>query len=90
MKRDRSLEGRPWCARCHATGVALDLHHKVMKAYDIRAALTADDGEMLCRPCHREETRRQAGELAKTNRLAAKPMTKTAPGAPEIMRRFKQ
>jgi hypothetical protein len=49
--------------------------------------LTAADGEMLCVPCHRGESAKQAGELAHSKRLEANPSTKVAAGPPGLARR---
>lgn len=90
IARDKSPEGLPWCAKCHATGVKLELHHKIMMAYDTRERrLTADDGEMLCVPCHRRETKMQAAELARIRALRESQPTKKAMGETEIQRRFR-
>lgn len=90
IARDKSPEGLPWCAKCHATGVRFELNHKIMMAYDTRQKrLTADDGEMLCVRCHRRETKMQAAELARIRALRENQPTKKAIGETEIQRRFR-
>jgi hypothetical protein len=40
--------------------------------HGLRRPLTAEDGKLLCIPCHQEKTGRKAGERAKGKRLVAK------------------
>lgn len=55
--------------RCEQCGVEapLELHHKTMDAMeaDKSRKLTIDDGEMLCKLCHREITKPQRVDLAR-------------------------
>jgi hypothetical protein len=59
--------------RCGATK-GLEVHHKNMDAMEIDKSreLTADDGLLLCIPCHKEVTKAQAPVLAKAKRREAK------------------
>ena len=40
--------------------------------HGLRQPLTAEDGKLLCIPCHQEKTGRKAGERAKGKRIVAK------------------
>ena len=48
LKRDRGTT----CERCHATGVAVEVHHKT---YERLGCELPEDVEILCRECHRAD-----------------------------------
>ena len=63
---------------CGAIVMGFEINHKNMDALkdgfgsNKRVPLTANDGELLCKPCHREETKRQMASLAKAKRIEAR------------------
>ena len=70
VKRAKRPDGQPACERCGAIGVRLEIHHKTMDAMvvdeDKSRQLTADEGELLCEPCHDPITASQRKILAET------------------------
>lgn len=74
-KRARTLrsDGQLGCEKCGAIGVPLEVHHKEMDAMQVDKSrkLTADDGELLCKPCHDPITAEQRTVLAKVLRIEA-------------------
>lgn len=76
-----SIIGIPTCeriengARCGCTK-GLDINHKDMDAMKLieakRKPLTADDGELICKPHHNEETAIQVSDLSKAIRVEDK------------------
>ncbi len=81
IKRATRADRQPACERCGAVGVKMDVHHKVMDAMEIDKArkLTADDGELLCGPCHDPITATQRKHLAKALAREAKHLGATRP-----------
>jgi len=75
-KRCTRPDGQMACERCGAIGVRLEAHHRIMDAMKSSEAkkrkLTADDGEMICVPCHQPETSRQRKELARAEASEAR------------------
>jgi hypothetical protein len=71
IRRAADAKGSPRCERCGGVAVGGEVHHVLMDAMQVdkSAKLTAADGELLCKPCHKEETARQAPALAKAKRL---------------------
>lgn len=65
-KRAMRPDGQMACEKCGAIGGKLELHHLTMDAMEIDKShkLTADDGQMWCRECHKPETKAQAAILA--------------------------
>jgi hypothetical protein len=77
--------GGPEDLRCEGTGCGIPLRGKPFE-YDhtlecwemediehgLRPPLTAEDGKLLCIPCHQEKTGRKAGERAHGKRIVAK------------------
>lgn len=75
--------GGPGNLRCEVCSIALggkrfEVDH-VLECWEmediehgLRPPLTAEDGKVLCIPCHQEKTGRKAGERAKGKRLVAK------------------
>lgn len=68
--------GVPWCEKCFAVGVPLELHHLEQDAMKTAEAkkrkLTAADGAMWCKAvCHKEASAAQAPVLAKAERQEA-------------------
>ena len=61
-------DGQPSCEMCGAIGCKLEVHHIDMDAMQIDKSrkLTADDGLLLCEPCHDPITSKQRKILAKT------------------------
>jgi hypothetical protein len=57
-----------------AIAYSFEIHHKYMDAMQVDKSrkLTADDGLLLCIPCHLAETAKQAPILAKAKRIEAK------------------
>ena len=74
FKRASVGRGIPSCERCGAVGLKMDVHHRVMDAMEIDKArrLTAEDGELLCGPCHDPITSKQRKVLAKALAREAK------------------
>ena len=74
IKRATRPDRQPACERCGAVGVKMDVHHKVMDAMEVDKSrkLTADDGELLCGPCHDPITATQRKHLAKALAREAK------------------
>ena len=70
----RREDGQPSCERCGAIGCKLEVHHLAMDAMQVEKSrkLTADDGELLCEPCHDPITSKQRKELAKAQAREAK------------------
>jgi hypothetical protein len=64
--------------KCELCGAVLkkgeaEVNHKDMDAMVVeKRKLTIDDGECLCKPCHREITNKQLTALAKAKRNEAK------------------
>jgi uncharacterized CHY-type Zn-finger protein len=63
-------DGRLNCERCGAIGIPFEIHHRIMDAMEIDKTrkLTAEDGELICGPCHNPITAKQRRELAKAQR----------------------
>ena len=74
IKRATRPDRQPACERCGAVGLKMDVHHRVMDAMEIDKArrLTAEDGELLCGPCHDPITSKQRKVLAKALAREAK------------------
>lgn len=93
-RRATDMTGRKWCEQCGAecpTRADYEIDHVVAEgaraANDNRAALTADDGKLLCLACHDRKTRRDVREISKTKRLEGK--HRPIDGGPsEIARRY--
>ena len=79
--RRASVDGKPQCervedgARCGCTK-GLEVNHVRMDAMKSDEAkrtkkLTAKDGELICKPHHRVETKQQVADLAKAVRVEA-------------------
>lgn len=70
------INGIPTCervengVRCACTK-GLEVHHKDMDAMklDKSKPLTADEGELICKPHHKEETAIQVSDFAKANHV---------------------
>lgn len=75
VKAEIIARAKGCCERCAAVlkkGEA-EINHKTMDAMVIeKKALTIEDGECLCKPCHREITNAQLTALAKAKRNEAK------------------
>jgi hypothetical protein len=92
--RATDLSGRTWCELCGAecpTRADYEIDHCVAEGArpvgDARLPLVADDGKLLCLPCHDKKTRRDVREIAKTKRLEGK--HRPIEGGPsEIARRY--
>lgn len=74
-------DGQPSCECCGAIGCKLEVHHKDMDAMQIDKSrkLTADDGELLCEPCHDPITSKQRKVLAKALAREARHVGVTRP-----------
>lgn len=61
VKRALRPDGQPACEKCGAIGCKLEVHHLTMDAMetDKSRKLTAEDGQLLCEPCHDIETKKQ-------------------------------
>ncbi|MBV8664647.1 MAG: hypothetical protein JO107_16280 [Hyphomicrobiales bacterium] len=75
-KRAMRPDGQMACELCGAIGVRLEAHHKEMDAMVLaedkrKRKLTADDGLMICVPCHDEITGDQRKVLAKAQAVEA-------------------
>jgi hypothetical protein len=93
--RATDMTGRRWCEECGAecpTRADYEIDHIVAEgvrpANDNRAALTADDGKLLCLKCHDKKTRRDVAEIARAKRLEGKHRV-VGKGATEIARRYR-
>jgi len=77
----RREDGQPNCERCGAIGIPLEVHHKDMDAMQIDKSrkLTADDGELLCEPCHDPITAVQRKQLAKAQAREARALGAVKP-----------
>ena len=68
--------GVPACELCGATGVPLQLHHNEMDALQTaerkKRKLTANDGKLICSPCHEPITAEQKIVLAKVEAVEAR------------------
>ena len=75
----RRPDGQPACERCGAIGCKLEVHHKDMDAMQIDKSrkLTAEDGELLCEPCHDPITAVQRKDLARAQAREAKSLGAT-------------
>ena len=62
------------CEECRCAVVRFEIHHRKEDALEIdkSAKLTADDGLLLCYPCHDELTRPFQTVIAKVRRIEAK------------------
>jgi len=74
IKRAMALDGIARCEICQGVAVGGEIHHLDQDAMqlDKSAKLTADQGQLLCKPCHKEITRQQAPVLAKAIRREKK------------------
>jgi hypothetical protein len=83
IKRATRPDRQPACERCGAVGLKMDVHHKVMDAMQIDKSrkLTAEDGELLCEPCHDPITATQRRHLAKALAREAKHVGATRPAS---------
>lgn len=81
IKRATRPDGQPACERCGAIGCRLEVHHRAMDAMEVDKSreLTADDGELLCGPCHNPITATQRKHLAKALAREAKSLGATRP-----------
>lgn len=81
IKRATRPDGQPACERCGAIGCKLEVHHKQMDAMEVDKSrkLTAEDGELLCEPCHDPITSAQRKVLAKALAREAKSLGATKP-----------
>jgi hypothetical protein len=93
--RATDLSGRTWCELCGAecpTRADYEIDHCVPEGMqpvgDARLPLAAEDGKLLCLPCHDRKTRRDVREIAKTKRLEGKHRPIEA-GPSEIARRYR-
>ena len=68
--RAMDATGVPRCEQCFGVAIGGEIHHVDMDAMQIdkSARLTAADGKLLCKVCHKEETAKQAPELAQAKR----------------------
>jgi hypothetical protein len=94
VARATDEHGRVWCERCGVecpTRADYEIDHCLAEgargANDNRPALTAEDGKLLCIPCHDKKTRRDIAEIAKTKRLEGKHRPIDS-GPSEIARRY--
>ena len=94
-RRATDMSGRTWCEQCGAecaTRADYEIDHIVAEgvrpANDNRAALTADDGKLLCLACHDKKTRRDVAEIARAKRLEGKHRV-VGKGSTEIARRYR-
>jgi hypothetical protein len=94
VKRATDMSGRVWCEECGSevlTRADYEIDHCVAEgvqpANDNRAALTADDGKLLCLKCHEKKTRRDVHEIAKAKRLR-KEHRVVGRGPTQVARRF--
>lgn len=73
-KRATNDRGQIQCERCWAFITKWEYHHLAQDAMQIDKSrkLTVADGELLCIPCHKEESAAQAPVLAKIKRVEAK------------------
>jgi hypothetical protein len=71
VRRATDAAGVTRCERCGGVAVGGEVHHVDMDAMQIDKSrkLTAAGGLFLCKPCHKEETAKQAPILAKAKRL---------------------
>jgi hypothetical protein len=87
--------GRIWCERCGEecrTRADYEIDHCVAegaRSEDLadRPPLSAEDGKLLCIPCHDKKTRRDVREIAKSKRLEEKHRPIEA-GPSEVARRY--
>jgi hypothetical protein len=93
--RATDLSGRTWCELCGRecpSRADYEIDHCVAEGMqpvgDARLPLTAEDGKLLCLPCHDKKTRRDVREIAKTKRLEGKHRPIEA-GPSEIARRYR-
>lgn len=75
IRRATRPDGQPACERCGAIGCKLEIHHIDMDAMvldeDKGRKLTADEGELLCEPCHDPITAAQRKVLKKAQKTEA-------------------
>jgi hypothetical protein len=83
IKRCLAPGGFLWvCEGCGETVAKFEIHHKKMDAMEVgKRKLTAADAQLLCLPCHREETQEQRPILDKAKRqedrhLGIKPVSR--------------
>jgi hypothetical protein len=86
-KRATRHDGQMACELCGAVGVRLELNHRVMDAIKsdetkAKCRLTADDGELICEPCHKAITAGQRTELARVDAAAARHLGVHKPTTP--------
>ena len=93
-RRATDMTGRRWCEQCGAecpTRADYEIDHCVPEGVqpvnDNRAALSADDGKLLCLKCHDAKTRRDVFEIAKMKRLK-KEHRVVGRGPTELARRY--
>ena len=69
------------CERCEGSATVFEIHHKDQDAMQVDKSrkLTADEGELLCIPCHAATTASQAHVLAKVKRIEAKHLAAQTP-----------
>lgn len=94
VSRATDMQGKTWCEQCGvecASRADYEIDHCVAEGVqplnDNRPALTAEDGKLLCLPCHDRKTRRDRLNIDKLKRLEAK--HRPIDGGPtQIARRF--
>jgi 5-methylcytosine-specific restriction protein A len=60
----------PYCEECGSQATRFQIDHTVADALIVeKRALTAEDGRLLCIPCHTEKTRDDVCKIAKAVRL---------------------
>ena len=82
-KRATNERGQIQCERCWAFITKWEYHHLDQDAMQIDKSrkLTVADGELLCIPCHKEESASQAPVLAKVRAIEARHLGASRPKA---------
>lgn len=69
-----TINGIVRCEECHCAIARWEIHHLKEDALEVDKSgkLTAEDGKLLCVPCHKEATKAFAPVIAKCRRVEAK------------------
>lgn len=74
IKRATGANGQQFCEECHALAKRFEVDHVTADALetDKSRKLTAEDGRLLCKPCHLEKTKQDVPAIARAVRREAR------------------
>jgi len=80
------------CEKCGGRAIGFEIDHRNPDGMQIDKSrpLTADDGWLLCIPCHRKKTQTDVANIAKAKRIEARHLGAEKPNKTKIPHRKKE